>query len=68
MKIEIPKNNKNLVIPIVKIVSSTSFSMSSFEEIENKKVGFKKATNSKIEVFSPRVFLKISVMKPKKNA
>ena len=49
-------------------VSSTSFSMSSFEEIENKKVGFKKATNSKIEVFNPRVFLKISVINPKTNA
>jgi hypothetical protein len=42
--------------------------MSSFEEIENKKVGFKKATNSKIEVFRPRVFLKISVIIPKKKA
>jgi hypothetical protein len=66
--IEIPKNNIYLTSPMVKILSSTSFSMSSLEDIENKNVGFKKVMIKRTEVLRPRVFLKISVKKPKKKA
>ena len=53
---------------MVNILSSTSFSMSSLEDIEYKNVGFKKEIIKRTEVLSPRVFLKISVIKPKKKA
>ena len=67
-KIEIPKNNKYLTSPMVNILNSTSFSMSSLEDIEYKNVGFKKVMIKRTEVLRPRVFLKISVIKPKKKA
>ena len=67
-KIEIPKNNKYLTRPIVNILSSTSFSISSLEDIEYKNVGFKKVMIKRTEVLRPRVFLKMSVIKPKKKA
>ena len=53
---------------MVNILSSTSFSMSSLEDIEYKNVGFKKVMIKRTEVFRPRVFLKMSVIKPKKKA
>jgi hypothetical protein len=67
-KIEIPKNNKYLTRPIVNILSSTSFSISSLDEIEYKNVGFKNVIIKRTEVLSPRVFLKMSVINPKKKA
>ena len=53
---------------MVNILSSTSFSMSSLEDIEYKNVGFKKVMIKRTEVLRPRVFLKMSVIKPKKKA
>jgi hypothetical protein len=67
-KIEIPKNNKYLTRPIVNILSSTSFSISSLDEIEYKNVGFKNVIIKRTEVLSPRVFLKMSFINPKKKA
>jgi hypothetical protein len=65
---DIPKYNKYLRNPIVNILSSTSFSMSSLEDIEYKNVGFRKVIITRTEVLRPRVFLKISVIIPKKKA
>jgi hypothetical protein len=67
-KIEIPKNKKYLTSPMVNILSSTSFSMSSLEDMEYKNVGFKKVIIKRTDVFRPIVFLKMSVIKPKKKA
>jgi hypothetical protein len=67
-KIEIPKNNKYLTSPMVNILSSTSFSMSSLEDIEYKNVGFKKVIIRSTDVLRPRVFLQMSVINPKKKA
>ena len=42
--------------------------MSSLEEIAYRNVGFKNVIMSIIDVLRPNVFLKISVIIPKKNA
>tara|TARA_B110001454_G_C12432936_1_gene314373 strand:+ start:368 stop:574 length:207 start_codon:yes stop_codon:yes gene_type:complete len=68
VKMDIPKNNKYLRNPMVNILSSTSFSMSSLDDIEYKNVGFRKVIIKRTEVLSPRVFLKTSVIIPKKKA
>jgi hypothetical protein len=65
---DIPKNNRYLTSPMVKMLSSTSFSISSLEDIEYKNIGFKKVIIKRTEVLRPIVFLKISVIKPKKKA
>lgn len=68
VKIDIPKNNKNLKTPILNKFKSTSFSISSLEEIAYKNVGFRKVMIKSIDVLRPNVFLKTSVIIPKKNA
>ena len=62
VKIDIPKNNKNLKTPILNKFKSTSFSISSFEEIAYKNVDFRKIIIRSIDVLRPNVFLNLSVL------
>ena len=68
VKIDILKNNKNLKTPRLNIFKSTSFSMSSLDEIAYRNVGLRNVIIRIIDVLSPKVFLKISVISPKKKA
>ena len=68
VKIDILKNNKNLKTPRLNIFKSTSFSMSSLDEIAYRNVGLRNVIIRRIDVLSPKVFLKTSVISPKKKA